>query len=75
MAIYAENLPKNTLLQVRELGKANSKWINDLITKGLNKIKNIYIFLPSLAYDYHQSALCIYEIILFFPLFFFFLAN
>ena len=72
MAIYAENLPKNTLLQVRELGKANSKWINDLITKGLNKIKNIYIFLPSLAYDYHQSALCIYEIFLFFPLFFFF---
>lgn len=38
VVIYAENLPKNTLLEVRELGKANSKWINDLITKGLNKI-------------------------------------
>ena len=38
MAIYAKNLPKNTLLEVRELGKANSKCINNLITKGLNKI-------------------------------------
>ena len=38
VVIYAENLPQNTLLEVKELGKANSKWINDLITKGLNKI-------------------------------------
>ena len=72
MAIYAQNLPKKTLLEVRELGKANSKWINDLITKGLNKIKKYIYFSHHLPMTIINLLSVSMRLFFFSSLFFFF---